>query len=263
MEPELVPALAGSFDDPPWRREVARKLEAYRRRHHDSADGDFQSALPFIELPHEPAPPIQRLSVERMPLPHAARPKRGNLTERIEIAVEQSSLSFTLPEERLHPETRLAPAATISERLSAGLTDFFFLAVVYGGFLFFFRAVGGHLNLTKLDAGIFGASFLLLYVSYFSLFTVFGGATPGMLLSGLMVVQIDGDIAETSPLVWRSIGYLLSGGTLFLGFFWALWDEDGLTWHDRISQTYITKALIAEEGVAASPASGEHSFAAK
>jgi len=42
--------------------------------------------------------------------------------------------------------------------------------------------------------------------------------------------------------VWRSFGYLLSGAALMLGFFWAFWDEDRLTWHDRISQTYVTGA---------------------
>jgi len=28
-------------------------------------------------------------------------------------------------------------------------------------------------------------------------------------------------------------------GTFFLGFFWALWDEDAMTWHDRLSRTYL------------------------
>jgi len=51
-------------------------------------------------------------------------------------------------------------------------------------------------------------------------------------------------------LIWRSIGYQISGGTAFLGYLWALWDEDKLTWHDRISQTYITPA---ESGHLAEP----------
>jgi hypothetical protein len=33
---------------------------------------------------------------------------------------------------------------------------------------------------------------------------------------------------------------MLSVGTLFLGFLWATWDEDELTWHDRLSGTYLT-----------------------
>jgi uncharacterized RDD family membrane protein YckC len=38
----------------------------------------------------------------------------------------------------------------------------------------------------------------------------------------------------------RSAGYLLSAGTFFLGFLWALWDSDELTWHDRLSRTYLS-----------------------
>ena len=43
-------------------------------------------------------------------------------------------------------------------------------------------------------------------------------------------------------MLWRSFGYLVSAGTLLFGFLAALWDEDHLTWHDRISQTYLTSA---------------------
>jgi len=35
------------------------------------------------------------------------------------------------------------------------------------------------------------------------------------------------------------VGYVLSAGTLFLGFLWVLWDEDALSWHDRLSRTYL------------------------
>jgi uncharacterized RDD family membrane protein YckC len=40
----------------------------------------------------------------------------------------------------------------------------------------------------------------------------------------------------------RASGYVLSAGTFFLGFLWAMWDEDELTWHDRISHTYLRSA---------------------
>ncbi len=33
---------------------------------------------------------------------------------------------------------------------------------------------------------------------------------------------------------------MISAGVCFLGFLWALWDEDHLCWQDRISQTYLT-----------------------
>jgi uncharacterized RDD family membrane protein YckC len=76
-----------------------------------------------------------------------------------------------------------------------------------------------------------------------------------MMLRGLRVVSFDG--AEPSPqqLVWRSFGYLVSAGTLCLGFLWSLWDEDHLCWQDRISQTYLT-LLENPVATAATPATG-------
>jgi hypothetical protein len=41
-------------------------------------------------------------------------------------------------------------------------------------------------------------------------------------------------------MAWRSLGYMISASTCFLGFIWAIWDEDQLCWHDRMSQTYLT-----------------------
>ncbi|MGB7436471.1 MAG: hypothetical protein WBW49_13745, partial [Candidatus Acidiferrum sp.] len=49
----------------------------------------------------------------------------------------------------------------------------------------------------------------------------------------------------------RAIGYLLSAGTCFLGFLWVLWDEDGLTWHDRLSKTYLARIEhVGDENIA-------------
>jgi len=109
-----------------------------------------------------------------------------------------------------------------------------------------FTVLGGHVGLNKLDLFVAGATLALFYAQYFVLFTVFGGSTPGMMLRRLRVVSFDGGIPTSRQMAWRSFGYLISAGTCFLGFLWALWDEDHLSWHDRISQTYITSA----EGIA-------------
>ena len=83
----------------------------------------------------------------------------------------------------------------------------------------------------------------LLYAQYFTLFTYFGGSTPGMMLCKLRVVSFDGTDPTSEQLLWRSFGYMVSAGTGALGFIWALWDEEHLTWQDRISQTYLTQLL--------------------
>lgn len=214
-------------------------------------DEDSQPPLPFIRPPHTPASVLPAVTHSRIysssqtrseRVPRAAKTERPDRNDRVDISVSQPSLDLTWRDERPHPQSPLAPVSANAARIQAGLIDICFLVVVYAGFLLFFRGLGGHMGLTKTDAGILTASFFLLYASYFSLFMIFGAATPGMLLTGLAVVQIDGAPPDTPALIWRSAGYVLSGGTLWLGFLWAIWDQDHLTWHDRISQTCVTHA---------------------
>jgi len=79
-----------------------------------------------------------------------------------------------------------------------------------------------------------------VYLQYVALFTIFGGTTTGMMMRGLQVVSFSGDTPTAKQMLLRSAGYMLSAGTFFLGFLWALWDEDELTWHDRLSHTYLS-----------------------
>ena len=103
-----------------------------------------------------------------------------------------------------------------------------------------FTVLGGHIGFNKLGALVTGATLVLFYAQYFALFTILGGSTPGMMGRRLRVVSLDGSAPTSRQMAWRSFGYLISAGTCFLGFLWALWDEDHLCWQDRISQTYVT-----------------------
>jgi uncharacterized RDD family membrane protein YckC len=134
----------------------------------------------------------------------------------------------------------LYAVASLPERRRAAIVDAGLLIFSYGGMLALFTVLGGHIGFNKLDITVAGATFALFYAQYFALFTVFGGSTPGMMLRGLRVVSFDGGIPTSRQMAWRSFGYLISAGTCFLGFLWALWDEDQLCWQDRISQTYLT-----------------------
>lgn len=136
------------------------------------------------------------------------------------------------------------PVASLPERRRAAIVDVALLLFSYGGMLALFTVLGGHIGFNKTDVAVAGATLALFYAQYFALFTVFGGSTPGMMLRGLRVVSFDGGMPNSRQMAWRSFGYLISAGTCFLGFVWALWDEDQLCWHDRISQTYLT---LAEE----------------
>ena len=136
----------------------------------------------------------------------------------------------------------MSPVASLSERRTAAVLDVAMLLFTYGGMLALFGVLGGRIGLNKLDLIVAGATLALFYAQYFALFTVFGGSTPGMMVRRLRVVSFDGGIPTSRQMAWRSFGYLISAGTCFLGFLWAVWDEDRLSWQDRISQTYITSA---------------------
>ena len=157
------------------------------------------------------------------------------------------------PSTRRSAPDALFPVASLTERRRAALLDIALLLFSYGGMLALFMALGGRLGFNKLDAVVTGATLALFYAQYYALFTTFGGSTPGMMLRGIRVVSFDGGVPTSRQMVWRSFGYLISAGTFFLGFLWALWDEDHLCWQDRISQTYLTPI----DGFASHEAQGE------
>jgi uncharacterized RDD family membrane protein YckC len=253
--PELEAASAAE-EEPEWRREIARRLAAYRARQHRLRPDDSQTALPFLETGES----ASEAAYARGPVRVTARIRPP---QRVVISA-QPELDFAAAAESSgHPRVGLVPVAGLDERRRAGLLDAAFVLLSYVGFLGLFRSMGGHLSFDKVDAAVYAAAFFLLYSFYFSLFTVLGGATPGMLLRGLSAVRLDGSRPEARQFVWRSFGYLLSGGTLLLGFLWSLWDEDHLTWHDRISQTYLTACGPLTEGEPLEAGPGRQTFAHK
>lgn len=253
--PELEAASAAE-EEPEWRREIGRRLAAYRARQHRLRPDDSQTALPFLETGES----AREAASPRVPVRITARirpPQRVVISAQPELDFAGAIESFS------HPRIGLVPAAGLDERRRAGLLDAAFVLLSYVGFLGLFHSMGGHLSFDKVDAAVYAAAFFLLYGLYFSLFTVLGGATPGMLLRGLSAVRLDGNLPEPRQFVWRSFGYLLSGGTLLLGFLWSLWDEDHLTWHDRISQTYLTACGPLTEGEPLEAGPGRQTFAHK
>lgn len=68
-----------------------------------------------------------------------------------------------------------------------------------------------------------------------------GGQTLGMRPWRLRVVADEGGIPTRSALLTR---YLVGTASLLLaglGFWWAWWDRDRLTWHDRASGTRVVR----------------------
>lgn len=228
-------ATAAPSAEPQWRLELSRKVEAYRVRQGTAARKEPQSSLPFPEpaaapeLPPAPTP-------ARAPKPRADE-RSGS--QRLQIYVDQQGLEFpagTIPA----PNHALVPVASLVRRAYAWCIDAAFLVACWGMFVGLLAALGVGIASSRLALAICLAILFLLYAQYFGLFTTFGGTTPGMRVAGLRVVSFDGNPPTPKQLLWRSLGYLLAGGAVLLGFLWALWDDDRLSWQDRASQTYLT-----------------------
>jgi uncharacterized RDD family membrane protein YckC len=236
-----------------WRGELAHRLEAYRVRRRKLARNSGQSRFPFEDSTEDSR---MRASVTVAEPPPGEEfsftiaigrctPKREDTRMLIDVSLPPAADSTApgLPSvEAPAAQSRLYPVASLDERRLAVIADAACLLFAYGGFLALFGSLGGQFTLSKLSAAVYVTTFAIVYLQYFSLFTIFGGTTPGMMLRGLQVVSFSGEPPTPRQMFLRSAGYVLSAGTFFLGFLWSMWDEDALTWHDRLSHTYLSSA---------------------
>jgi uncharacterized RDD family membrane protein YckC len=256
------------------RREVSERLAAYRVRRRKLASHEDQSQFSFDDRTEPPSE--AHIAVAEAPLPTEPPAEEFAFTIAIGRCVESrdrdGQMMIDVSSPVTPPETDAAndpscdtggaseegpglyPVAPIEERRLAAFADALCLLFAYGGFLALFASLGGQFTASKLNAAIYVATFAFVYVQYFALFTVFGGTTPGMMFRGLQVVNFSGEPPTPRQLLLRACGYMLSAGSLFMGFAWAIWDEDALAWHDRLSHTYLTSPQTLAESEA-------HSFA--
>jgi len=242
-----------------WRGELAQRLEAYRMRRRKAAPNEAQSEFCFREALRDVSKPPAHVVEELEPAAAEedfsftiaiGRPPQKRAQEDSRMVIDVSSAADSDAADPVAPgqssadsSSNCQPLASMDNRRLAALIDLVFLLFAYGGFLALFSSLGGHFTLSKLSAAVYATTFGIVYLQYFALFTVFGGTTPGMMMRGLEVVGFTGEPLTPKQLLLRSAGYVLSAGTFFLGFLWAMWDEDELTWHDRLSRTYLSTPL--------------------
>lgn len=242
-------------EDSAWRGDLAERLRAYRTRKRKLPANNGQAHFSFEEST-EPSRAEGSVAVEEGLLPAKdefsftiaiGRASKSKAAEESPMQIDVSAkpspngrAHMQAPPVEAESQPGLYPVALMDDRRLAGLIDFVCLLFAYGGFLGLFGSLGGHFTLSKLSAAVCTSTFAIVYLQYFALFTIFGGTTPGMMMRRLQVVGFSGEPLTTRQMLLRSVGYALSAGTFFLGFLWAMWDADELTWHDRLSRTYLS-----------------------
>jgi len=163
-------------------------------------------------------------------------------------ALTRFELEAQPPAEEPSPEPQNVQAslpalrqASIGLRLTAALVDVALIAAAFLGAVLAAVTSVGHpfpAGIAKFSAI---AGFLLAGLLYQAIFLILDNATPGMRCAGLFLYTLDGQVPTRAYLRRRLGALLLTGLSVGLGAAWVLFDEDRLSWHDRLSQTYLRK----------------------
>jgi uncharacterized RDD family membrane protein YckC len=86
------------------------------------------------------------------------------------------------------------------------------------------------------------AALLVATAAYKLLFFTLARATPGMKYAGIALCTFEGGIPTRAQRFARLSALGLSILPVGLGFAWAIFDDDHLAWHDRISRTYLRQS---------------------
>ncbi len=129
-------------------------------------------------------------------------------------------------------------SASLGRRFGAILYDsLLVLALMFLGTLPFIAVRGGQ----PVDPGNILYQVILLLITYL-FFVVFWsrfGRTLGLQSWRLRIETADGSKPGFAAASLRFFAAIISWLPAGLGFWWQLWDKDGLTWHDRLSGTCL------------------------
>ena len=157
---------------------------------------------------------------------------------RLEIVVAPEEVNAPAAASQL--EVQALPVAPLGRRFLAGLVDGLVLLLGAGLFAFIFWKAGGHLTPAPPNLAIVALIAVIFVWAYMGMFTALTFSTPGLTCMGIEVRNMEGWPPATRESLLRAFGYLVSISALMIGFLWALVDGEGLTWHDRISGTFLT-----------------------
>lgn len=239
LEFDFPGASGGKSEAPLESREAepeARESELDFELDHSSALEAPSARLDSLTLDH-PAGGLGILQdteseiADALPLPAPPLP--------VEIVLDSPS---TQDGEAREAVPMILPLAPMGRRFLGGLVDALVLLVSAGLFALIYWRAGGRLTPNPLNLAVVGFIGVLISLAYFGVFTVLTSTTPGLLWVGIEVRNLQGNPPTPRQACWRAFGYLVSTSALLLGFVWALVDSEGLTWHDRMSDTFLASA---------------------
>ena len=129
--------------------------------------------------------------------------------------------------------------APLNLRLMAAVVD---LSLIGGAFLTVAFVLAMNMKMLPRLLQLESAStigLVLVALSYLAFFLIVEGRSPGMMYARLEILTVAGGKADQAQRIRRMGALLLSMAPIGLGAAMALFDENHLCWHDRLSGTYL------------------------
>jgi uncharacterized RDD family membrane protein YckC len=149
-----------------------------------------------------------------------------------EVGLFEEPVPLASPTERFE----LAP---LSRRVMAFMVDASFILATFLSIAMLFGSHARQMPGLRTVELCSALGLLAIAAGYQALFLAFAKATPGMWYAGIALSTLDGCHTSRAQRCGRLTALLLSVSPLGLGVAWALFDDAHLTWHDRLSKTYL------------------------
>jgi len=151
--------------------------------------------------------------------------------------------SFIIPEE--NPADH--PAAGFAERFIAYLIDILPFVILKNVTFKLFLQKNGMLYNTAADTK-WTIAWIVIFISYVSLFTAGGRVTAGKAVLGLRVDAAGGGEIDFARALLRSAGYFLSSAPAYLGYLMAFFTPGKRALHDYLAGTKVIRTRERSSG---------------
>jgi uncharacterized RDD family membrane protein YckC len=227
VPPQAAPAVHHGVHQNHEQREE-RRSAGYQTGYQASLFGPLEVKKTPTEVPRRPAQTSSRPRADKSaqqsldfigPVPHANHALKTSVEARIYCN---------------------APIADMPLRIMAAVADCGVPLIGVALFAATFHFMGQELVFTSQMMLSYLAITIVISLLYRVLFCLGNGDTAGLQWLGLRVLDFDGRVPTRKQRFQRLAGGCVGVLAVGLGLLWSLFDEERLTWHDHMSQTFPT-----------------------
>ena len=139
----------------------------------------------------------------------------------------------------IQPDAPKLYQAPFGRRMMATMVDAALILSLVWGMAYLVASRFDHLpsiRISEICGVIVTMGFAALYEWFF---LTFAKVTPGMRYAQLSLCTFDEQVPTSAQMKGRMKAMLISVLPVGLGMLWSIFDEDQMSWHDRLSKTYL------------------------